>query len=61
VPRGRPLAIGSETNKAVPMPGAANASALSNTQALAGRRDPLARCFMTRRYRHPAAATSTHG
>jgi hypothetical protein len=46
----------------VPMPAAANASTLSNTQALAGsRRDPLARCFMTRRYRHPAPATSTHG
>jgi hypothetical protein len=48
MPRGRPQPTNSETNKAVAKPAATSASALSNTQALAGsRRDPLARCFMT--------------
>jgi hypothetical protein len=43
------------------MRAAASASTVSNTQALTGsRRNPLARSFMTRRYRHPASVTSTH-
>jgi hypothetical protein len=48
MPTGTPLSTGMEAKTAMGQPAATSASALSNTQALAGsRRDPLARCFMT--------------
>ena len=48
MPAGTPLGTGMEAKKAMGKLAATSASALSNTQALAGsRRDPLARCFMT--------------
>jgi hypothetical protein len=47
MPPGTLLSAGMETNRAVAKPAATSASALSNTQALGSRRDPLARCFMT--------------
>ena len=47
MPTGTPLGT-MEAKKAMGQPAATSASALSNTQALAGsRRDSLARCFMT--------------
>jgi hypothetical protein len=48
MPTGTPLGTGMEAKKAMGQPAATSASALSNTQALAGsRRGPVPRCFMT--------------
>jgi hypothetical protein len=61
LPRGRPRSGGSNTYPTAGRLAATSASALSNTQALAGsRRDPPARSVMTRRYRHRTSVTSPH-